>query len=58
MIAKNPATPAQRDPVRALVHSVGLIFSSCIKINGAGKVPSFNALANSLAESTVNPQLI
>jgi len=53
-IAIIPINPARKAPFNALSHKLGLIFSSCIKINGAGNVPSFNALDNSLADSVVN----
>ena len=58
MIAKKPINHANNAPVNALTHRLGLIFSSCIKIKGAGNVPSFNALDNCLADSVVNDQLI
>ncbi|MEI7557633.1 MAG: hypothetical protein WCJ45_02025 [bacterium] len=58
MIAINPANHANKAPVNALSPSVGLIFSSCIRINGAGKVPSFKASESCLADSVVNDPLI
>lgn len=47
-------SPARNAQLNALSHNVGLIFSSCISINGAGNVPSFNALDNAFADSVVN----
>lgn len=58
IIAKKPTSPARNAPVKALSPSDGLIFSSCIRINGAGKVHSFNALDNCFADSLVNDPLI
>lgn len=58
MMAIIPINPARNAPLKALFPSVGLIFSSCMRINGAGKVPSFNALDNCFAESVVNDPLI
>jgi len=58
MIAKNPINHASKDHVNALTPKLGLIFSSCIRINGAGNVHSFNALDNALADSVVNDPLI
>ena len=37
----------------AFSHNVGLIFSSCISISGAGKVHSFNESTSSFADSIV-----
>ena len=58
IIAKNPIKPARNAPFNALSPSVGLIFSSCIRINGAGNVPSFKESESCLADSVVNDQLI
>lgn len=58
MIQINPINPARNAHVNALSPSDGLIFSSCIRINGAGNVHSFNALDNSFADSLVNDPLI
>jgi len=58
MMAMNPINPARNAQLKALSHKLGLIFSSCIKINGAGNVPSLSALDNALADSVVNDQLI
>lgn len=54
----NPANPARNAHVNALSPSDGLIFSSCIRIKGAGNVPSFNALESAFADSVVNDPLI
>ena len=53
-MAINPINPARNDHVKALSPNDGEIFSSCININGAGKVHSFKALESSLADSVVN----
>jgi len=58
MIAKNPINHASKAHVNAFTHRLGLIFSSCIKINGAGNVPSFNESDNCFADAVVNDQLI
>jgi hypothetical protein len=58
MIAKRPINHAHRAHVNALSPNDGLIFSSCIRINGAGKVPSFNASESCFADSVVNDPLI
>ena len=58
MIATKPINPARNAPVNALSPSDGLIFSSCIRINGAGNVPSFKESASCFADSVVNDQLI
>jgi hypothetical protein len=53
-IANIPIPAATNAQVKALVPSVGLIFSSCISTNGAGNAPSLSASTSSLAESGVN----
>lgn len=58
IIATNPINPARNAPFNALSPSDGLIFSSCIRINGAGNVPSFNESESFLADSVVNDPLI
>lgn len=54
IIETSPINPAHNAHANALSQRLGLIFSSCIKINGAGNVPSFNALDNAFADSVVN----
>ena len=58
MIAMSPTNPARNAQVKALSPSEGLIFSSCIRINGAGKVHSFKAFDSCFADSVVNEPLI
>ena len=58
MIAKKPINHASKAPVNALTQRLGLIFSSCMRINGAGNVHSLSALDNCLALSVVNDPLI
>jgi hypothetical protein len=58
IIATSPSNPARNAHDNALSPSVGLIFSSCIRINGAGNVHSFNAFDNAFADSVVNHPLI
>jgi hypothetical protein len=58
IIATSPINPARNAHDKALSPSVGLIFSSCIRINGAGNVHSFSALDNSFADSAVNHPFI
>ncbi|NTU73990.1 hypothetical protein HGB07_07590 [Candidatus Roizmanbacteria bacterium] len=53
-IAMNPANIARNAHVNALSPSVGLIFSSCMRISGAGNAPSLRASDNSFALSIVN----
>jgi hypothetical protein len=53
-IAIKPISPAIIAHTRALFPKLGLIFSSCIKISGAGIAQSFSAVASSLADSLVN----
>ena len=57
-IATIQITIASIDELNAFSHRVGLTFSSCIRINGAGKAQSFNEFTNSFAESEVNCQSI
>ena len=49
----NHAAIASKAQLKAFSHSVGLTFSSCIRINGAGSAPSFSWLVSSLADSAV-----
>jgi hypothetical protein len=49
----NPITIANNAQFKAFSHNVGLTFSSCIKINGAGNAQSFNWLVSSFADSGV-----
>jgi hypothetical protein len=41
-IAMKPIAIANNAQFNAFSHNVGLTFSSCIKINGAGNAQSFN----------------
>jgi|GEM_PF-2864910 len=57
-IAMIPARVAIKAQLNALSHNVGLTFSSCIRINGAGRAQSFNEFTSSFADSGVNCQSI
>jgi hypothetical protein len=57
-IAAKPTSQAIIAHVSAFVHKLGLIFSSCIKISGAGIAQSLRAVASSLADSLVKDQSI
>jgi len=57
-IAIKPISPAIIAHTRALFPKLGLIFSSCIRINGAGIAQSFKAVASSFADSLVKDQSI
>lgn len=48
-----PTNAATRAPFNAFTHNVGLIFSSCININGAGNAHSFNESTSSFADCGV-----
>jgi hypothetical protein len=52
-IANIPTNAAIKAEFKALSHSVGLIFSSCIRTNGAGNAPLFRESTNSFAPSIV-----
>jgi len=52
-IAINQIAIAKIAPFNAFSHNVGLTFSSCIKINGAGNAHSFNLVVSSFADSAV-----
>jgi hypothetical protein len=49
----NQIAIASNAQFKAFSHNVGLTFSSCISINGAGNAQSFNWLVSSFADSAV-----
>jgi hypothetical protein len=53
-IAMNQTNKAIRDHVRAFSHKLGDIFSSCMRIKGAGNAQSFKESDNCLALADVN----